>query len=111
MPSAPDRDLAEVRTVCESRVPAELLAEVRVEAEVVGTKVSVVERRSPRNGGTGEWSSSPVAQLRFDPKVQRWALYWPDRNNRWRRYEDLEPPSIERVLQEIADDPTCIFWG
>ena len=111
MPSARDRDLAQVRTFCESRVPAELLAEVRVEAEVASTKVSVVERRPPHDGGTGEWSRSPIAQLRFDPKVQQWTLYWPDRNDRWRRYEDLEPTSIERVLHEIADDPTCIFWG
>jgi hypothetical protein len=54
---------------------------------------------------------SPVAQLRFESDAKLWALYWPDRNERWRRYDGLEPASVGRVLEEIDDDPTCIFWG
>jgi hypothetical protein len=111
MPSAPGRDLTAVHAFCELRVPTELLAELRVEAEVEGTEVTLVERRVPWDGGAGAWTRSPVAQLRFDPKLELWALYWPDRNDRWHRYDGLEPTSVERVLREIADDPTCIFWG
>jgi hypothetical protein len=111
MPELPDCDLARVRAFCESRTPAHVRDELRIEAEVSRTAVTIVERRPPWDGDGMDWLRSPVAQMRFESKTERWALYWPDRNDRWRRYDDLEPTSVERVLDEIGDDPTCIFWG
>jgi hypothetical protein len=111
MPGIPERDLARVQAFCASRTPPHLRDELRLEVEVRGTEVTILEGRLPWNGGADEWSRSPVANLRFESRTERWTLYWPDRNDRWRRYGDLEPASIERVLEEIDDDPTCIFWG
>jgi hypothetical protein len=52
-----------------------------------------------------------IAQLRFDPGSQTWSLFWADRNERWHRYDDLEPTVlISSLLEEIDDDPTGIFW-
>lgn len=107
----PDGDLAQVQAFCASRTPPHLRDELRVEAEVKGTKVTILERRPPWDSRADEWSRSPVADLRFESRTERWTLYCPDRNDGWRRYGDLEPADIERVLEEIEADPTCIFWG
>lgn len=53
-----------------------------------------------------------VARLRYTATRRDWTLYWCDRNGRFRRYELLRPqPSIQRLMDEIDRDPTCIFWG
>jgi hypothetical protein len=53
-----------------------------------------------------------VAQLRFDEAETTWTLWWPDRNERWNRYRDLDATSDLDVLPaEIDEDPTGIFWG
>jgi hypothetical protein len=56
-------------------------------------------------------SRVPVAQLRYDPSNHLWTLYWADRNSRWHRYDDIDPSTTDQLLNEINDDPTCIFWG
>jgi hypothetical protein len=39
-------------------------------------------------------------------------LHWADRNSRWHSYDEIRIlSSLDRILQEIDDDPTCIFWG
>jgi hypothetical protein len=53
----------------------------------------------------------PVAQLSYDRDVRLWTLYWPDCNSRWHRYDDLEPGSVDTLLDEFDDDPTCIIWA
>jgi hypothetical protein len=52
-----------------------------------------------------------VAQLRYSANTHHWSLYWADRNGRWHRYDDLEPGPVDKALNEIEGDPTCIFWG
>ena len=53
-----------------------------------------------------------MAQLRYQRQhPHHWSLYWADRNGRWHRYDDLEPGPVDKVLNEIEADPTCIFWG
>jgi Protein of unknown function (DUF3024) len=37
--------------------------------------------------------------------------YWADRNSRWHRDEDIDPGTTDELLNEINDDPICIFWG
>jgi hypothetical protein len=59
-----------------------------------------------------EWTSFPIARLRYTAGDRSWTLYWRDRNIRFHLY-DLLPPSnrIDDLLTEINRDPTCIFWG
>ena len=103
-----DRD---VGRYCEQRVPSNLRDEIRVEYEVRGNSVTIVERRPPRRPESSpEWSRLTVAQLRYEDDA--WALYWSDRNGKWHFYDLFEPsPDLSAALNEIDDDPTAIFWG
>lgn len=58
------------------------------------------------------WFSAPIAQFRFDARTGLWALYWRDRNRRWRLYADLAPTrNFQALLAEVDRDPTRLFWG
>jgi len=109
----PDTDLARASRWCERRIPAQYRAGLRLELEVAGQAITIVERRPPwRPDLHREWSRSPVARLRYNATTRRWTLYWRDRNQRFHRY-DLHPLSarLEDLLAEIDRDPTGIFWG
>jgi DUF3024 family protein len=105
--------VAKVERFCRQRVPAEALHQVRLEVEVNRNAITIVERRAPWRADYGpEWSRFPIARFRSDTKAGLWTLYWRDRNGRFHRYDQLAPTSsIDEVLDEIARDPTSIFWG
>jgi hypothetical protein len=109
--AVPDLDVARIHQFCDSRVPAHLRTETRVEADVRGRSVTIYDCRPPWHPDLTGWSRVPVAQLRYDTATTVWTLYWADRNSRWHRYDDLEPGTVDELLHEIDDDPTCIFWG
>ena len=75
--------------------------------------VTIVERRAPWRPDFGpEWTTGPVARLRYVHKYRHWTLLWRDRNERWHRYDRVEPTAdVTVLLGEIEQDPTCIFWG
>ncbi len=53
-----------------------------------------------------------IAQLGNEPTSTRWTLYWADRNSRWHRYDRLQPTSsLDDLINEIGQEPTCIFLG
>lgn len=53
-----------------------------------------------------------IAQLRSELSTRDWTLFWADRNDRWLRYRDLDPnPDVSTLIQEIDEDPRCVFWG
>ena len=109
----PELDLARIRRYCDGRVPARLRDQIRIEVEVRGWSVTIVECRPPWAPALGpDWTRLPIAQLRHLPSDGVWVLYWSDRNGRWHEYDDLDPsPHVEPVLAEIEADPTGIFWG
>jgi Protein of unknown function (DUF3024) len=107
VPAVPELDLARIRQFCESKVPAHL----RDEADVRGKSVTILDCRPPWHPNLTAWSRAPIAQLRYDIDTNLWTLYWADRNSRWHRYDDTDPGTAEDLLNEINDDPTCIFWG
>lgn len=114
IPEAIERERTkEVEAFCERRIPAELREQVRLECSVRGNAITILERRPPWREDFGpDWSSVKVAQLRFDPASQAWALYCSDANGRWHQYPDAQPSKDVRVLlNEIDADPTGIFWG
>ena len=109
----PELDVARVRRWCAERVPEHARHQVRVECHVAARHLTVVERRAPWAEDLGpEWTSFPIARLRYTATDKRWSLYWRDRKLRFHRY-DLLPPSnrVEDLLAELDRDPTCIFWG
>jgi len=85
--------------------------EVRIEYSVRGSAITIVERRPPWSELVGpEWSTTRVAQLRYDSGL--WTLYCSDRNDRLWLYDEADPaPDVRPLLAAIDDDVTGIFWG
>lgn len=109
----PELDVARVQRWCAARVPGHALHQVRVECDVAPTHLTVVERRAPWREDCGpEWSSLPIARLRYTGARKTWALYWRDRNLRFHAYDRVAAtPDVEELLAEIARDPAGVFWG
>jgi hypothetical protein len=82
----------------------------RYEVEIDGTALTILERRPPWDGSPGEWTSLHVARLRFT--TGKWTLYESSAEGRWRKYQFRGPtPDLGPLLDEIAADPTGIFFG
>lgn len=111
MGAVPDLDLLKIRKYCEETTPPAFRSEMRVDVGVRGKSVTIFESRPPWDGQGTEWSRNPICQLRFDPATARWILFWADRNSHWHLYELINPGTVEELLDEIDQDPTCIFWG
>ena len=109
----PELDVARVQRWCAQRVPEDARHQVRVECDVSPGHLTIVERRAPWREDLGpEWSTLPVARLRYTKATKEWALYRRDRNLRFHRYEGLAPSAtVDELLSEIDRDPTGIFWG
>ena len=56
-----------------------------------------------------EWSSQPIAQLRFSGSKLSWTLFWPDRYACWHRYPHIQAGTVEDMLIEIETDPRGYF--
>jgi hypothetical protein len=97
---------------CKWRVPAHAWDKVRLTHRFRGNSVTIFEERAPWREGLDKWSSMAIAQMRYDEKTAKWTLYCADRNDRWHEYFDMEPTKdIDKILKEIGEDPTGIFWG
>ena len=109
----PETDLAAIEAICDKRTPPGYLDQMRIEVEVRGSSVTIVERRAPWLAAADrEWTRSVFAQLRFDPPSGEWTLYSADRHSRWHEYDFIGPSTdVDVLLAEIDDDPTSIFWG
>src|SRR5699024_2911503 len=109
----PETDLARVKRWCEARVPEHARDQVRVDVDAAPGHLTIVECRPPWRDDLGaDWTRFPIARLRYTKSTQSWTLYWRDRNLRFHRYENLEPTDhVSSLLEEIARDPTHIFWG
>jgi hypothetical protein len=96
---------------CAERVPPHVRDKIKMEYEIRGNSVTIVERRPPWREDFGpEWSCLTVAQLRYED--EKWALYWSDCNGKWHLYDLFEPtPDLSAALAKIDNDPTAIFWG
>lgn len=107
----PELDIEKLRRWCRKRCPESLADQVRLEVMVKGKRVSVHENRPPWHGGPGEWTSMPIAQIRYTGDG-KWTLYFGDRYGGWTLYFDLEPEQpIDVIIEELEEDPTCVFWG
>ena len=109
----PELDLARIRRYVEARVSPHATHQVRLEVEVQGTAVTLVERRAPWRADVGpEWTRFPIARFRYSPAHAAWTLFWRDRNLRWHRYDRIDTAAnVDPLLAEIDADPTAIFWG
>ena len=101
-----------VREFCTAENRHALADKLQNDFDVSGRSITIVECRPPWDGRPGEWTRTPIAQIRYDGKSGTYTVHWMDSNDRWRRYEEIKPtPDIEVVLREIDEDPICVFWG
>ena len=103
----PEHDLGLIKAYCDDRSPDHIRDQVGIEATVRGRTVTILQHEL----FIDDWHDLMVARLKYDPEAKNWSLYWPDRNGKFHRYEDLAPGSIDTVLDEIERAPTGIFWG
>lgn len=109
----PELDVARVQRWCAARVPEHARHQVRVECDTAPRHLTIVQRRAPWREDYGpQWSSVPIARLRYTAASKSWTLYWRDRNLRFHLYDLVTPsPRVEDLLAEIDRDSTGIFWG
>lgn len=109
----PELDLARIQRYCAGRIPARVAHLVRLEIDVKGRSVTILECRPPWSPDMGsEWTSFPIARLRFIASRSEWTLYWRDRHSRFHRYLRIDPsPDVDTLLAEIDADPTSSVDG
>lgn len=112
----PDLDVARARRYIDERnadVPFDAREQVRYELDIASTSLTVVECRPPWREDYGpEWTRLPVARLQYVRARREWSLYWRDRHSKFHLYDRVAAtPSIQDLLDEVTEDPTCIFWG
>src|SRR6266508_6155243 len=103
-----DDAMRAIEGFCDSRVPEDMRDQMRIECSRRGKSITILEQRPPWNPDFGsEWSSTKVAQLRYDDSVGTWTLYCPDSNGKWHHYDTMRPSQeVEPLLAEIEADPT-----
>lgn len=94
----------------DARIPKQLWDQLKVEADVEPRHVTIVEVRLPWDGH-GEHTRFPIARLRYTQTTGLWSLYWRDRNLTFHAY-DIEPtPTVQTLLDHIAESADPIFFG
>jgi hypothetical protein len=104
-------DVAAIRHFCEQRVPPHALHQVRVEADVTSTAVTIVEVRAPWREDYGPNGCEGASRgCATSPSTSTGS--WRDRNQQWHKYDLLRPsPDVLVLLDDIDRDPTGISWG
>ncbi len=96
---------------CNARVPAAVRNQVQVGFRIKGSEVVLFEKR-PALQAPHEWREMAVAKFKYVGTERVWRLYCQRRDLRWHLYEALPAArSFDRLLDEVAADPTGIFWG
>jgi len=99
-----------LRAFCD-RVPHHVRDSLLHVYSISGQTIVLSEKR-PHWQNPAEWIEEPVAKFKYVAKKKKWQLFFQDRNLNWRQYEPLfEATKFDVLLQEVANDPTCIFWG
>lgn len=112
MTGIPDLDLRKIHKYAARVVPPDFQDQIRIEVDIRGKTVTIVECRPPWREDFGpEWTRQGVARMKFDTANNEWTLYWLDRNSRWHIFDLISPGSINEILEEIERDRTNIFWG
>ena len=105
----------EVAAYCEQRLPPLARHQVRLDVEIKGATLTIVERRVPFDaagaGDVSAWTRLPVAQLRYGSD-QLWRVHWRDADERWHVDTEARPsPSLDPLLRHVDADPTAVYWG
>lgn len=107
-----DRAIGQVKVFCRKQVPSPLKDKRRVEYEVRGAAITIVEARAPR-ARNGDWSQRKIARLKYDEGARTWTLCRLDAaKDRWvAAGDDAVQPDVEPLLRRVHNDPDREFWG
>jgi hypothetical protein len=101
-----------IEAFCEKRVPLHARSQVRLEYQIRGNSIILIERRIPWNDSDGERTSSPTAKFTFDQKRHLWKLLWHDQNGSFHNFDPpIESSRIADLIEIVGQDKTRIFWG
>jgi hypothetical protein len=96
---------------CDARVPIMLRDRIVLQFRFLGSSVVLFEKR-PMFDDPTRWIENSVAKFRFDPARRLWRLLCADRYGSWHLFRGVPPTaSFGRLLEEVAADRTCVFWG
>lgn len=97
---------------CEAKVPAEARDQVRLEFEIDGDAVILIESR-PHFRQPEQWTHLPVARFRFNPGSGTWALDSPQHGatTQWRAYGAKPERDLGKLLRLLDEDESGTFWG
>jgi hypothetical protein len=88
----PELDVARVQHWCAGQVPEHVRDEVRIECDVAPRHLTICECRPPWREDFGpDWTRFPIARLHYTKGTGLWTLYWRDSNEKYHRYDPLEP--------------------
>lgn len=92
-------------------VPSHVRDQLREGFYFDGPSIVLYESR-PRFQRPSEWGEHGVAKFTYVKSRRVWRLFCQFRDLQWHAYEPLpEATSLARLVAEVDDDPTGIFWG
>ncbi len=101
----------QIEKYCENMVPAHAQHQVMSKYEFDKNTIILIESRVKWNDES-VWIDIPIAKIKYEMKSMTWELYCVLSNEKWMRYDGLEPQKdLQKCIDEIEADPTCIFWG
>jgi hypothetical protein len=111
-PALLDDALARVQALCDRLGPPGT-DRIRLTATVDGNAIVIADERAPWDDPAGEWTSTPVARLRWTATRGEWSLQEPTFDGGWTRYRGERGPTrtVAPQLAELEADPTGIFRG
>lgn len=96
---------------CNSRIPAEVRHQLRLEYTIKGHDVEIFEVR-PLWNIPGEELQTPIAKIKYVRTAEEWRLYWMRSDLRWHSYTPYSSSrSLEKMVRVIDEDELCCFFG
>jgi nicotinamidase-related amidase len=104
--------IKQIEKYCNTKLPEHVRNEIALKYELKGNTITLIESRPRWDDASAVWIDMPIAKMKYDVKSMKWQLYCVLGNGKWIVYDDLEPQQdMQECLDEIEEDPTCIFWG
>ena len=84
--------------------------QVKLQHDTRGNRATLTESR-PLFIDPTIWNEIKIAQFEYSPESLNWTLFWYDRKNRRQPYPTgRNKDTLEKLILEVASDPTGIFW-
>lgn len=96
---------------CKRRNRPGFPSQPRLGYRFTGSEVVLFESR-PTYHRPNEWHEHDIAKFRYVANAHEWRLFCLHRDLKWHTYTPRpSAPDFDTLLQEVATDPTGIFWG